>query len=361
MNGAESTSEDIIRGYRRYTGRKILVIIVILAVTVLAAGYSMTLGVREIGFADSYRILIDHLLGATYDPGSPGWRDDQAIWNIRIPRVLAAIVVGFGLAVSGVAMQGITRNPLADPYTTGMSSGANFGVALSMVLGLYASSGMGRYGTVFNAFVFGMIPALIVITLSNRRNASPATVILVGVAISYFFSSLNTLVVMRADPKDIQDIYLWQLGTLERMSWDAIPMMGLVVAAGSAMLMVLSNKLNVLSLSSGNAKTMGIDVETYRTLIMVIVTFVSSMIVGFCGIIGFLGLIAPHMMRLLVGGDNRYLVPAAGMFGAMFLLLADTLGRTMISPDVIPAGVVMSFIGAPVFLFLILRMKREVW
>lgn len=361
MPDAVSGQEDMIRGYRAYTARKIAVIIAIFAVLVVAAGFSMTVGIRSIGFFDSFRILFDHLGGATYDPGSAGWRDDRTIWDIRVPRVLAAVIVGFGLAVSGVAMQSITKNPLADPYTTGMSSGAHFGVALSMALGIYASTGMGRYGSVFNAFVFGMVPALIVIALSNRRNSSPATVILVGVAISYFFSSLSTLVVMRADPADIKDIYNWQLGTLESMDWDSIPMMALVVAVGSVILMLLSSKLNVLSLASGNAKTMGVDADTYRTLILVVIAFITSIIVGFCGIIGFLGLVAPHIMRLLIGGDNRFLLPAAGLFGSMFLLVADTIGRSVISPDVIPVGVVMSFIGSPIFLYLVLRMKREVW
>ena len=350
--------DQLIEDYRRYTARKVTFIVILLIVAIVSAGYTMTVGIRDMGLFESFSILFDHIRGATYEIGSEAWLDDYTIWNLRLPRVLAAVFVGMGLTISGVAMQSITANPLAEPYTVGMSSGASFGVAVALVLGFSFGTMAGSYGMVLNAFVFGSIPAVLAIAITGFRKQSPATIILVGTAVSYIFNAMSTLVLMRADPATLQRIMLWQIGTVAEVGWYELPLIMATVVVGSILMMILSKKMNMLSVGGESAKTMGVDVNTLRIIILAILTVVTAVIVSFTGIIGFLGLVAPHIMRLVIGGDNRFIIPAAGLFGATFLLVADAIARY--AGDM-PVGVVMSFIGAPMFLYLVMRMRRDVW
>lgn len=358
---SSESSDEMVRDYRQYISFKLMVITVVAVLLLAIFGYALTQGSRGVGFFESYECIFKHLMGNTYEIGTEEWWDDYLVWNIQLPRALAAVVIGFGLAVSGCVMQAVTRNPLADPYTTGMTSAAEFGVAVAMVMGFSIAQNIGQYGLVINAFVFGMIPAVFIILITRFKTTSPATIILAGVAISYLFNSMTTLILMGADMSTIADIYMWQLGTLEKIDWPKLDIIMVVVLIGFVITYISSKSLNLLSLGTGNAKTLGLDVTTFRTLMLLVLSFVTAAIVSFTGIIGFLGLVAPHIMRIVLGGDHRFTLPAAGIAGALILLIADTLGRTIILPYVIPVGVMMSFIGAPIFLILIIRMRREVW
>jgi iron complex transport system permease protein len=365
LNKADKISDDIgdvlVGNYHRYRFRKTMVILLLLAVLFIFAGVALTLGGRDIGFFEAYDIIWKHICGAGYEPGSAAWWDDYTVWNYRIPRVFSALVAGFGLAVGGVAMQSITGNPLADPFTTGMSSGAMFGVTVALASGFTLTFEPSEYSIMINAFVFGMVPAVVVVLVTRYKKQSPATIILAGVAISYFFNSLSTLLLARAEESTIKDAFLWQLGTLERVTWVELPLMAAVVAAGTLALSMFSRKLNLLALGNSNARTLGLDTETFRIIILLLLAVMTASIISFTGIIGFLGLVSPHIMRALLGSDNRFILPAAGLFGATLLLVADTLGRTVILPYIIPVGVVMAFMGAPLFLMLIIKFKKDVW
>lgn len=356
----EASGRDVfIRDYRGYLLLKILIVAALIIVLFAVTGYAVTIGSKDIGFLDTYRYLWNHLIGTSYEYKSEDWFNDYIICEIRSPRVLGAILSGFGLAVCGCAMQAVTRNPLADPYTTGMSSGSVFGISVGLVFGFTLGSSYNDVGLMFNAFVFGLIPAVFIIAVSNGRARSPATIVLGGIAIMYFFNSLSTLVMMFATESTIMSAYLWQLGTMERIDIGMLPIMALGVIACSAVIYAFSKQLNLLNLGNGSASTLGLDVSTFRTVMIIICAVMTATIVSFTGIIGFVGLVAPHIMRQAISSDNRYLIPSAGLLGAVFLLVCDTLGRsTLLSAD-IPVGVIMSFIGAPVFLYIILRSRRN--
>lgn len=358
---SDGAKAQLKEGYRRYTFRKIIFITTCIALAVVAAGYAATLGAREIAFFDVYRIIFDHIMGATYELGSVDWIDDYVIWNQRLPRVIMALIAGAGLAIGGAAMQSLVKNPLADPYTTGISSGAVFGVTIALVLGLSFTSSISQYGIVLNAFLLGLAPVGVIVIVSRVSNASPATMILAGVALSYLFRSLSTLLLVSTDADTIASAYLWQIGTLENASWSGLPLMFGVTVAGSLFLMFTSRQLNILTLGDESAKSLGLNAENYRILCLILIAVMTASIISFTGIIGFIGLVAPHVVRSLIGGDNKYVIPASMIFGAAFLLIADIAARSVVAPAELPVGVIMSFIGGPIFLYIIIRQKREVW
>ena len=355
-----SESDTAKSEYHAYIFRKFLYIVGLLAAVIVCAGYSITLGGRDIGFFEVYRLIFDHLMGATYELASPEWWDDFIVWDLRLPRVLVAIVAGMALSVCGAVIQSMVKNPLADPYTTGISSGAVCGVAIAMVLGLSVSPSDSNMGTLINAFLFGMIPAGIIILLSRGKNVSPATIILCGIAMSYLFSAMSTLLMMVSDAETIANIYKWQIGSLDGVTWNTLPLMTFFTFAGSVTALILAKRLNILSTGDANAKSLGLDVDGIRTICLIITSLVTASVTCFIGIISFLGLVAPNLTRMVIGSDNRYLVPASMLAGAAILLLADTASRLITTVNV-PVGVVMSFIGGPVFLAIILMSRKEVW
>ena len=357
---SETKNADAKRDYRRYIFRKILYIAVLALAVFVSAGVSITLGARDIHFFDVYRILFEHISGVSYETGSPAWWDDYIVWDIRLPRVMVAVVAGIALSVCGTVIQSMVKNPLADPYTTGISSGAVFGVAIAMVLGLTASPSDSGAGVLLNAFIFGMIPAGVIILLSRGKSMSPATIILCGIAMSYLFSAMSTLLMIVSDAETIANIYKWQIGSLEGVTWDTFPLMAAVTAAGTAASLILASKLNILATGDNNAKSLGLNVDGIRTICLIVISLVTASVTCYIGIISFLGLVAPNLTRLVIGSDNKYLVPASMLAGAAILLLADTASR-LISTVNVPVGVVMSFVGGPVFLLLIILNKKEVW
>ncbi len=346
--------------YQRYILKKVLFVIILLLCVFVCAGVSLTLGGRNIDFFEAYGLLFDHLLGATYEQGTSIWWDDFVIWDVRFPRILVAIVVGATLAVSGAVIQSMVKNPLADPYTTGISSGAVFGVAIAISLGFSVVQGTGgNLAVTINAFVFGMIPAAVIILISRFRNSSSATIILAGIAMSYMFSALCTLVMLMSSTEDLQSIYLWQIGSLDNTQWSSLPLMAITTVVGTAICILVSNKLNILSTGDTTAKSLGLDTDGLKTFCLLVVSFMTATVVSYVGVIGFLGLVAPNIARLILGSDNRFIIPASMLVGAAFLVLTDTISRLIVTTTV-PVGVVMSFIGGPIFLIIILLNKKGV-
>lgn len=359
----ESDSEGIagFKGrYRSYILRKVLFLVLFLGILIVCSGVSLTLGGRDIGFVDSFVKVFKHLIGTTYEQGSPDWWDDFVLWTVRLPRILVAIVVGAALSVCGTVIQSIVKNPLADPYTTGISSGAVFGVAIAMSLGISVVQGTGGdTGATLNAFVFGLIPAVVIIAVSRFRNSTSATIILAGIAMSYLFSALSTLVMLTSSAETLQSIYLWQIGSLDNTTWSSLPFMTAVTVIGTIICIIISNELNVLSAGENTARSLGLDTDGLKTFCLIVVSFMTAAVVSYVGVIGFLGLAAPNIVRLVLGSDNRFIIPASMLVGAAFLVLADTLSRLVTTAN-IPVGVVMSLIGGPVFLAIILLNKRGV-
>lgn len=352
------SSEDMKEQYHSYILRKILFIIFCVSFVIVLGGYALTIGGREIAHFDVYIILWEHLNGVTHPRGSPEWWDDYIIWDVRLPRILMAIIAGIGLSVCGATMQSMLKNPLADPYTTGMASGAVFGAVVAIVLGMSFTTAMGMYGIVGNAFIGGLIPAFVIITISKFTRSTPATIILAGIAISYMFNALKTLLLITTDVENIQTAYIWQIGTVQDAVWADLPLMFSITLMGSIFLFYTSRQLNLLILGDESAKSLGLNVSQFRTVCLILLSIMIASIVSFTGIIGFVGLVAPHMVRMVLGADNRFIIPGSMALGAALLLAADVVGRTIVAPGELPVGIIMSFIGGPIFLYLIIRQKK---
>ncbi|MBQ8179196.1 MAG: iron ABC transporter permease [Candidatus Methanomethylophilaceae archaeon] len=348
------TDDGTFTRYRSFQNRKWVFIAVCMAVTALVSAFAITVGAYDLSIAEVYSIIWAHITSAVYDPDM-----DYIVVTLRSPRVVVAIVAGIGLAVAGVVMQSTLLNPLADPYTTGISSGASFGATLAMTLGLTVASG--QYAIVINAFVFSLIPMMAILSIARIKRASPTTMIMAGIAIMYVFNACTTVMMLWADPNDMDAVYEWQVGSVSKNIWDEIPLMVAVTVAGTIVMQLLSRKLNVLSTGDESARSLGMNVDQMRTLNLLVVSMMTAAIVSFTGLIGFVGLVAPHIARLFVGPDNRFLIPASAALGAALLVCADLLGRVVIAPSVLPVGVIMSFIGGPMFLWLMLRGRSRMW
>ncbi len=358
VNGAN------IAEYRDYTRRKVLFVVTFAVILFLLFGYSLTFGRTDISLMDTYALLFDHILGATYTPDDPLWYDDYAIWNVRVPKSLFAIIGGASLAVAGAAMQSVMKNPLADAYTTGISSGASVGVALAMILGinLISAPTVSQMGIFVNAFIFSLLPMAIIIVVSKRMDTSPASLILAGTAISYFLNAITTILMLMAEDSSMEAVYKWTMGSLTTIGWTQTLVMSLVSVVGMIVMVRLASKLNILSLGDESAKALGLDVETLRLVCLILMSMMVASVISFAGILGFVGLVCPHIVRFVLDADNRFVIPAAALVASIFMLGAHVITEFLMDYSIqMPIGVVLSFVGAPIFLYLILRRNSNVW
>ena len=350
----ETELKEALNSYRGSIAKKIVFIAVCITAAFVVSGISLGTGSSDFGFVGSYKILWNHITGVPQNK-----LIDYIIWNERLPPILMGLIGGAGLAMGGVVMQGIFRNPLADPYTTGISSGAGFGATLAVVAGITIVSG--KYALVINAFVFALIPVMLITSVARMKGASPTTMIMAGIAVMYIFGAFTTLFKLMADPNALSALFIWQTGSLGLVTWDELPLVFAVTAAGLIYVQINARKLNVLSTGEETAKSMGINVENLTNKVLLVMTLVVATIVSFTGLIGFVGLVSPHIARMVVGADNRFLLPASAAFGGMLLVISDLIGRTIIAPSTLQVGVIMAFIGGPMFLYLILRRKKSTW
>lgn len=349
--------------YRRYTRRRVLFVSACLLLAFLFLGLSVYVGARDVGFFDVYRYMWDHLMGVQYPVGSDEAISDYVICNVRMPRAVFALIAGAGLAVGGAIMQNVMNNPLADPYTTGISSGACFGVAVAVILGVSVSisSQFENFGVILNAFIFALIPMVFILVVGSRVQSSPATLILAGVAISYILNAFTTVLMMMTNEETLAVVYRWQVGSLSEITWSSIPLMATINIAGIFVALYIARKLNVLALGDDSAKALGLNVYNLRLVCLMVISFMVASVVCYAGIISFVGLISAHIVRILIDSDNRFVIPASAAIGALFMIAADTIARYLSPQDAIPVGVMLSFIGSPIFLYLIIRQKRAVW
>ncbi len=287
------------------------------------------------------------------------WLADVCVWNLRLPRIFLGIIAGIGLGLAGAVMQAILRNPLASPYTLGISSGAGFGASLAILAG--AGIVGGKYLIIGNAFVFALLVSFIILALSSRKGATPETMILAGIAMMYLFGAMTTILQYFGEAEAVKEAVFWMVGDLNRASWPVVTIILGVLACCAPLLMMKSWDLNVMGAGDETAKSLGVNVKRTRVITMVVSTLLVATIVCFTGTIGFIGLVAPHMTRLAIGGDNKYVLPVSGLLGAVILTSADLVARMIIAPVILPVGAVTAFMGAPLFLYLIMRRRREYW
>lgn len=278
----------------------------------------------------------------------------EIIFGIRLPRLLLALMAGAGLAVSGASLQALFKNPLVNEYTLGISSGAAFGASLSLVfLGSAIPSQV-------SALIFAVAAVLIVLAVARSSDSPIVTLLLTGVIVSAFFSALLSLVEFFASPYALQSLFYWLMGNLSLTGWDQLALSLPMMAAGMLGLVLMRWRMNVLSMSEEEAGALGVNVRREKFLVVGLATLVTAAAVSVAGIIGWVGLIVPHLVRMMVGPDNRRVVPLSAALGAAFLMLADVLARTLAASFEIPVGIFTSLIGIPFFIFLLRRSKR-VW
>jgi iron complex transport system permease protein len=281
----------------------------------------------------------------------------QIFWQIRLPRILLSALVGLLLAVSGVILQGVLRNPLADPYILGISAGGAVGAALSMVLGAqFVVIGMSSVPA--SAFIFSLLAVLVVYRLSQvAGKAAPETLILAGVALSAFCAAILSLIIIVSG--NLQSIYFWLLGSLSSAGWGNVLTVTPYAVAGSGVAYFFSKELNALLLGEEMASTLGVNIEKTQLLLIGAASLMTAAAVSVSGLIGFVGLIIPHWIRLIIGPNHRDLIPVSALSGMLLMVVADTIARTVLAPVEIPIGIIMSLIGAPFFLYLLRRRRTE--
>lgn len=346
--------------YRKSVSRKVTFTIICIVVAFIAVGLQLSFGYYDVSFLESYQILWDHICG-NIPTTDIGIKRDHIIWDLRLPRSIAGMAVGAGLGVCGAAMQSTLKNPLADPYTTGISAGAGLGATISIVLGICILPGItGQLSIVIDAFVFALIPSIVIIAFSSlKRRVTPSMMILIGIAVMYVFTAMTTLIKLTASDDSLADVYMWSVGTLGKSNWDNVWFLIIAAILGIVVFCYFAKKINVMITSDACAKSLGVDPKRCRLFILVVTSIVTALLVSFTGTIGFVGLVAPHMVRILVGSDNRYLIPASAAFGAMMLVCSDVLARNIGTG--LPVGVITACVGGPIFLYLLIRQRKSAW
>jgi iron complex transport system permease protein len=345
------SSVERIRGGQRVPASVLLpALTVLLAVSVVVAS---GIGAVRVGPVEIVGIILHHL---GIDTGIDYTRQqDAVVWAIRIPRVILAVLVGSGLAMSGAVLQGVFRNPLADPSLIGVSTGSAFGAVIAIVTGV---TPLGIFTTPAAAFAGGMITTLVVWSLSRRDGRiDTVTLILVGVAINAIIGAAMGSFNYIADDEQLRQVVFWSMGSLGGATWHSDLAILPMIAIGVLVLPVKARELNLLVLGEREARHLGVDVDRLRFLLIFIVALTTGAAVAFAGIIGFVGLIVPHLIRLISGPDHRILLPASALAGATLLVITDLLSRTVASPAELPIGIVTALLGAPFFLFLLLKTR----
>ncbi|MEW6380127.1 MAG: iron ABC transporter permease [bacterium] len=283
------------------------------------------------------------------------------IWHLRLPRVIMGVVAGAGLAASGTVMQAVTRNPLVSPFTLGISSAAALGASIAIMFNL-SLMGPGKFTAIIVAFIFSLLCTLLVFALASKRGNSAEALILAGIVLMYFFSALTSVLQFFASEQELTAMVNWTFGSLSRSKWDEILIAACVVLTCIPILTRFSWDLNaMIAAGDEGAATLGINTSRIRTICLILSSLVTATIISFTGIIGFVGLVAPHLTRLVIGGDHRFLLVGSCITGAIILTLADIFGRTIVSPMIIPIGIVVSFVGVPMFIYLMMINRENYW
>ncbi len=341
-------AEDIAELQRAKYARWSIIIVFLSLVLVAAIIICLSIGVVSIPFDQVISILL----------GGGSERDRHIILNLRLPRVLLGVVVGASLAVAGATMQGLFRNPMASPSVIGISAGAAFGASLALVLGVSWVSG--AFAIPAMAFLFAFITLFLVYAVSrDRRGYVPVeTLLLAGIAIGALFNALVSALQYFAGDK-LSGVVFWLMGGLNNATWDQILISIPAVILGCSIIMTLSRDLNAIMVGEEQAGNLGINVNQVRMVLLLAASLVTAIAVSVAGTIGFVGLIIPHVLRILVGPDHRVLLPASIIGGALFMVATDTLARTIISPAELPVGIITSIMGAPFFIYLLMSRKKS--
>ncbi len=351
------TSEPAV--YQEYinANRKNVVFIVLFTLLAIVSFFiTLGFGIYKISIVDAVGVFFDHLRGNITNPDA-----DYYVWQIRVPRALGAIITGASLAVAGAVMQNDFKNPLAEPYTMGISSGAFLGAVLSIIFGISLIPFVtGSLATVVNAFILSLVPTGMIVVISRFKKMSPTMMILTGLAVMFLFSSISQVIMVTAPSETLADAYAWRVGDVGKVFWSALPLMSVSSVTLIVLVYTLAGKMNVMYAGDTGAKTLGERADIIRIVTLILISFLTASVVCFTGTIGFIGLVGPHVARIFVGSNNRYLIPASASFGAAFILLADTLAKVS-GANGLPVGVISSMVGGPLFIWILIKQRRSAW
>jgi iron complex transport system permease protein len=353
LAGPEQGASAARHAYARITRRKSLTLTVLALILLLTFLLDTLLGPAELTWQNVAATILS--------PGSTSAASQVIVWEIRLPMALMAVVVGASLAIAGAEMQTILNNPLASPFTLGISAAAGFGAALAIVLGVSVLPVAGIFLVAGNAFVFAMLASLLVYLVSSLRGVTTETMVLLGIALVFLFSALLSLLQYIASEQALQQVVFWTLGSLAKASWPKIAIAAGVLVVTVPLFVMQVWKLTALRLGDERAKSLGIDVERLRLNVLIAVSLLAATAVAFVGTIGFVGLVGPHIARMLVGEDQRYFLPASALIGAALLSATSIASKSIIPGVLVPIGIVTALVGVPFFISLILTKRRQMW
>ncbi|UXN58068.1 FecCD family ABC transporter permease [Phyllobacterium zundukense] len=335
-------------------------VIVVLGFALLATMlFSLTAGASDASVISVVSALVR---GASSDDNVLSLRDSIIIWDIRLPRIILGAMIGASLAVSGAVMQGLFRNPLADPGIVGVSAGAGLGAVSVIVLGTTVLtpfiSTFGIFALPIAAFIGALVFTLILYGVATRRGqTSIATMLLAGIALGAMAMAYIGLLTFLADDRQLRDLTFWTLGSLAGSNWAKMSAAGPFIVSALLVSPFLGRGLNALALGEASASHLGIPVQRFKRVAIIVVAAATGASVAVSGGIGFVGVVVPHLLRLVIGPDHRYLLPASALLGASLLLVADAVSRTIVAPAELPIGIVTAAVGAPFFLWILLRRR----
>lgn len=337
--------------YQRMVQKRTWILIILSLVTVSAFLSDLRFGPAAYSFAE----ILSAVFGMQSDPAL-----QLVVWEIRLPIALTAVLVGASLSIAGLQMQTVLNNPLASPFTLGLSSAASFGAALTIVLGInFLPEQWLVYAISFNAFLFSMLAAGFIFYFSHRHQASTEMVVLLGTSLVFTFSALTDALQYISPEQAISAVVFWNMGSLARTNWIKLAIIAVCLFSFLIFFARQSWALTALKLGNTRAKSFGISVGKLRLQGILLSSVLAACCVSFVGVIGFIGLIGPHIARLLVGDDHRFLLPASALSGALLLSCASVASKTLVPGQSIPIGIVTAFVGVPLFLILIVRAVKS--
>lgn len=333
----------------------------ILVTSILSAVFFMILGVCVgsvfISPRDIFSVLLNKVLGMKLPEGFDA-TNISIIWQLRLPRVFLAFLVGAALSASGAVVQSVLKNPLASPFTLGVSSGASFGVAIVIATGFYLPL-IGSFTLPLAGLVFGMLTVFLAVLLATRvdKNLGSATIVLTGMVFSLFMNGIVTLLA-GLFPEKYPIIIRWQMGTFSAKGWSYVLMLFPILIIGILIILFFSRELDILTFGEEQASAIGVETKKVKWILLLITAVLTGTAVAFAGVIGFIDLIAPHIVRKLFGSKHKIVVPMSALLGGTFMVLCDLISRTIVAPKELSIGVVTSILGAPFFAYIYLRKKK---
>ncbi|WP_166217455.1 FecCD family ABC transporter permease [Pseudomonas atagonensis] len=339
--------------YRRLVLRKRLILAGLVILLLCSVLLDLALGPASYSFSE--------VLGALFSPDTASPQVRVVMWDIRLPVALMAVAVGAALSLAGAQMQTILNNPLASPFTLGISAAASFGAALGLAFGVALFPLAAQFMVPLNAFIMAMLSALLIHFLSMRRGVTAETIVLLGIALVFTFNALLALVQFFATEQAVAAVVFWTMGSLTKATWPKLGIICLVILITLPVFAKRAWALTALRLGDDKAASFGINVRSLRFQTLIMVSLLASFPVAFVGTIGFIGLVGPHIARMLIGEDQRFFLPASLLTGALILSASSVVSKTLIPGAIFPIGVVTSLIGVPFFISLILGGKKNSW